>query len=371
MQRSVSNRCLSGLNVFAFIGLVLALAACQPAPVTQAVATATPLPTEAPTVAPTATLEQATPALSEPAATQGEQAFSAPGMLKETVITYPTRLIWSMDGKRLAVLGEGSLTVLNADSFELIAVRGFQSPARALDFSPDGKTLAFSPDGQMIELDDIDSGQILQSISPDTLFQHVVFSPDGRWLAVDSTDQMAYTLWEVATGQKGTLLSGFVTAAPIYSADFSPSGSKLIWYARGTIQVQDISSAALSTSIGHEDFITSFALNPADNLLATSAGGTFQDEYTPLIYLWNPESGEQIAAYPQAQVASALAFSPDGVTLAAGIGAEVLLVDPGNGQITQSFQAADDALTALAFSPDGRYLATAGSDGHVRLWRLK
>ena len=231
--------------------------------------------------------------------------------------------------------------------------------------------MAYTPDGQIIELENIDSGQILQTLIPDENFQQASFSPDGKTLAVDSTAQMAFTLWDVATGQKGQVLSGFITAAPIYSGDFSSSGKKFIWWARGTIQVMDIASGALAASIGHQDFITGFSLNQGDNRLATAAGGTFKDQFTPLIYLWDPDNGQQITVYPEDKFASALAFSPDGTTLAAGIAGDVLLMDPSTGQVLHTVHASDEALGSIAFSPDGTRLATAGSDGFIRLWRLK
>lgn len=368
MQILESTRWPMSLKFLALAGLVFALAACQPSPIAQPAP-----PKEMPVTAtvPAATQPETPATQTLPAEVPTQQAVAFPQILAETSITYPHRLIWSLDGQRLAVHGEGGFTLLDANSFKLIATRYFQSPVFALDFSPDGKTYAISPDGKVIELYDIDSGQLLRSISPGVTFQRAVFSPDGRWLAVDSMEQMAYTLWDVASGQKGAVLSGFVTAAPIYSADFSASGNKLIWYARGTIQVMDIASGQLATAIGHEDFIVSFALKSDDSLLVTSTGGTYNGEYTPLIFFWDPQTGQRIAAYPQEKFANALAFSPDGAVLAAAIGADVLLIDPAGGQTLQTFHATDDALNALAYSPDGTRIATAGSDGHVRLWRLK
>ncbi|GAP13758.1 protein containg FOG: WD40 repeat [Longilinea arvoryzae] len=353
-----------GLRSFLWVLLsfVFALAACQPVPAPGELNTPSAPDTAIPTSIPTATRL-------EPTAAQASAA--APQLLKEFAVTYPSRLIWSADGARLAVLGEAGLTLLDAETLQPILERAIASPARVLDFSLDGKTLAFTPDGQTIELDDVDSDQTPLTIQPGGAFQRAVFSPDGRWLAVDSMDQMAYTLWDVASGQRGVTLSGFVTAAPIYAADFSPSGRKLVWYARGTIQEMDIASGKLAAEIGHEDFISAFAISPDDGRLATAAGGTLNGQFVPLIHMWNPQSGAQIGVYPQSKFASALAFSPDGATLAAGIGGDVLLLNPSNGQVLQSFHASDDAVTALAYSPDGSRLATAGSDGQVRLWNLK
>ncbi|TLN06070.1 hypothetical protein FDZ74_13245 [bacterium] len=133
----------------------------------------------------------------------------------------------------------------------------------------------------------------------------------------------------------------------------------------------DVATGVLAASIGHEDFISAFALSPDDSLLATAAGGTFNGEFTALIYLWNPQSGERIAAYPQQKFASAMAFSPDGSVLAVAVGADVLLLDPTTGQAKQSFTASGEAVGSLGFSPDGASLATTGSEGTLRLWSLR
>lgn len=369
MRIDSSNHKLLGKKILLMVAIMMALAACQAAPGPKAVDLPTLSPEErsTPTLSPTVVSPTLTP--SETPADQPTGA--SPQMLREASVAFPYWVIWSQDGQRLIVSSEGSVTVFNPTTLDSIATRSFQAPARLLDFSPDGTTLAYTPDGQTIELENIDSGQILQTILPEDGFQQACFSPDGKTLAVDSTAQMAFTLWDVATGQKGPVLSGFVTAAPIYSGDFSPSGRKFIWWARGTIQVMDIATGALAETIGHQDFITGFSLNRGDTLLATAAGGNFKDEFTPLIYLWDPESGQQIAAYPQDKFASVLAFSPDGSTLAAGIAGDVLLLAPGTGQVVQKILASTEAVSSLAFSPDGAFLATAGSDGYIRLWQLK
>ncbi len=369
MQAHSSTQKLLCKKILLLVAIMMALAACQAAPGPKAVDLPTMNPEErsTPTSSPTVVSPSSTP--SEAPANQATGA--APQMLREASVVFPYWVIWSQDGQRLIVSSEGSVTVFNGDTFESIATRSFQAPARLLDFSPDGTTLTYTPDGQTVELENIDSGQILQTLIPEDGFQQASFSPDGKTLAVDSTAQMAFTLWDVATGQKGPVLSGFVTAAPIYSGDFSPSGKKFIWWARGTIQVMDLATGVLAKSINHQDFITGFSLNQGDTLLATAAGGNINDQFTPLIYLWNPESGQQIAAYPQEKFASTLAFSPDGSMLAAGIAGDVLLINPANGQVLQKIHASEEAVISLAFSPDGTRLATAGSDDFIRLWRLK
>jgi len=70
-------------------------------------------------------------------------------------------------------------------------------------------------------------------------------------------------------------------------------------------------------------------------------------------------------------VVLALAYSPDGSTLAsAGDDAVVLLRDVLSGRVVGRLEGHQDAVSCLAFSPDGKTLATGSYDRTVKLWDL-
>ena len=66
-----------------------------------------------------------------------------------------------------------------------------------------------------------------------------------------------------------------------------------------------------------------------------------------------------------------VAFSPDGQTLAAGLGDHsVRLWRVGDGGLLQTLQGHTGLILGLAFSPDGKTLASGSSDNTICLWRV-
>jgi WD40 repeat protein len=156
------------------------------------------------------------------------------------------------------------------------------------------------------------------------------FSPDGRTVAVLGG---SFEVWNVAD-----------RAHP-----------KLADYAHG------------DDSVGGSDP----AFSPDSRVLATGGGG---------VTLWNvadPARLTQIAFLPapggMTQV-NAVAFSPDGRTLASGLsdGTVVLwdVADPARATRIATLTGQTGNLTALAFSPDGQLLASASPNGTVFLWNI-
>jgi WD40 repeat protein len=66
-----------------------------------------------------------------------------------------------------------------------------------------------------------------------------------------------------------------------------------------------------------------------------------------------------------------LAFTPDGLTLAAGANDGMIrLWDPVNGRLTKVIPAHTARVTSLAFAPSGRLLGSASADSTVRFWNI-
>jgi WD40 repeat protein len=125
--------------------------------------------------------------------------------------------------------------------------------------------------------------------------------------------------------------------------------------------------AAPSVLTGHDGAVNAIAFSPDGRTLAT--GG---DDGTGWLWDLGNLTGEPRRLPGEAQTVNALAFSLDGQTLATGgsDGAVQLWhlldldADPESlpGQLVP--------VTTVAFSPDGQTLAAGGGDGTVRVWSM-
>jgi len=85
--------------------------------------------------------------------------------------------------------------------------------------------------------------------------------------------------------------------------------------------------------------------------------------------LWEASSGTAVRDLPSH--GSAMAWSPDGATLAIAVGGDVRLFAGGAGRPTKNLFSSRDEVCSLAWSPDGKTLAGGNEDNQVYLWNLE
>jgi WD40 repeat protein len=207
---------------------------------------------------------------------------------------------------------------------------------QSVAFSPDGRTLAsegVGGSGQDVRLWDVRTRRQLGQPLPHRfsvsslggIGAMVAFSPDGLTLATAGNDS-GIRLWNVRTHREQLPL--LATSEPPATIAFSPDGRTL-----------------------------------------ASASGTYEDS---TIHLWDVVThrrlGEPLVGHTS--LIASLSFGPDSRTLAS-------VAEDGTLRLwdTRTYQPLGVPLhgdfTAVAFSPDGRTLATGTADrtGSIRLWR--
>ncbi|HEY59497.1 MAG TPA: hypothetical protein G4N92_02250 [Anaerolineae bacterium] len=277
---------------------------------------------------------------------------------------------WSSDGKTFWLVGLQEAKLYDSATFGEVAGYDVSEYAALYDVSSDGSTLAYSLDGAEIILYDVLKQDEIRIIQPDFYYHYASFSPDGKFLAIMSLDEIQANIWDVSTGKNVTTLEGFMTAAPVYSGRIAEDGKTFLWISRGTVQPMNIESKTMGPEFSHEDFVTSIALSPDGKILATTAAGTVNGEFTPLVKLWDPASGEELGYFTNADPFTSLTLSPNGSILAAGTKKTVIIWDAKNHNQLTTLLAYDEYINSLAFSPDGTQLVSCGTEGTVKIWKI-
>ena len=193
--------------------------------------------------------------------------------------------------------------------------------------------LAWSPDGELVV---VAAGNKLYSYNSETwapvweyqlgaFTPSLAFSQDGNWLVAGSRDGKL-RLWrnpQNLTGGRYPLPFMIIEA--------------------------------------HKKGVNSVVFDPAGNFLASGGNDA-------VARFWDMETGENLGQMIGGSFAvPAIAFAPDGKTLAVVNGNMVRLREVGSERIVGSIQASNP-LYSLAYHPMGNFLATGSTEDQVELW---
>ena len=208
--------------------------------------------------------------------------------------------------------------------------------------------------------------------------EDIAFSPNNERLMVgtrlglwwyDLSTLTPIVLWETERGL-------------VSAVAFSDCGT---WVATanwdGGVKVYNVTIGVCETTIqreGSPERISQLVFSPDGQQLAAS----YQRE--PLIYLWNPQTGEETAKftsdssrYPSGRFTIPIAFSPDGCFLAHANRDEmhqasdrISVWHVNTGECITHLRGHTSHVCALSFSPDGRFLASGDMKGTLREWDI-
>lgn len=156
------------------------------------------------------------------------------------------------------------------------------------------------------------------------------FSPDGTVLAgAGDLGSGVLILWNTSDGSvQRTLTAMGHIAGPVATPLLAPDDwSNVYWWSRGSVIQVNVSTDQEGLRFSHEDFVVSTSFSPDGLILAVTTAGTVNDNYAPLIKLWDVGNGQELATHTGfLSVPTALAFSPDGRLLAVASSEDGLMI---------------------------------------------
>ena len=279
-------------------------------------------------------------------------------------------LAFSPDGSELASgARDGSLLLHEADgSARPVTERGPKSPAiYSVGYLPDGSAVVIGhAQGWHVYRRVAGAWKLTETPPPSSVTSLAVL--DSKTLAVGTGDRVkptsgTFELWDLPTGRK--VEPYFQEPNGVRAVAVCPAKDLVAW-ATGhrKVAVWDIRRQTPAEFMQPTD-CRAIALSPDGLHLAVSLDRP--------VRLFDVERRRERAVlrghtgYP-----SALAFSPDGSTLASGSWDQtVRLWDVATGRERASFKWPIGRVTALAYAPDGLRLAAGGDLGAVVVWDVE
>jgi len=237
--------------------------------------------------------------------------------VRQIETTNPRLLI---SGKEAGVLAWADGNIVNVwDTTDGSEITAHEQPFEiiGLALSDDGKGLAISTLDSKIKVWDLALNQIVQEVDTPGWMENLSYSPQGTYLGGVELSNFAARIINLDEGQLVGSYHWEGTASPaLYSAHFSPDWITLAWVARGTVQLMDVESGNFGLILSHEDFVNTVSWSPDSRLLATSAAGTVNGVFLPLVTIWDVTDGQVVNILELEEPAVSLAFSLDGRELA-------------------------------------------------------
>ncbi len=247
----------------------------------------------------------------------------------------------------------------------LHTLRGHIDQVRYMEFSPNGRTLV-SVGGikdKTVRIWDVDAKSFLYSIEEKYMrVNAAAYSPNGQFIATGGGEKVR--IWDAFTGS--LLLKIETGKGDVIDVAYFPDGNELASLnTNGLIRIWDAwTGIKLRTIRGYTDGrfhmgVYAVAYSPDGRTIASGEGNA--------VTVWDARSGALLRKFVDTSRVNALVFSPDGKTLASGA-YRALIWDMKTGALLHQLKGHEAEVNAVAYSPDGQYLVSGGNDKTARIW---
>jgi WD40 repeat protein/serine/threonine protein kinase len=288
-----------------------------------------------------------------------------------------TALAFSPDGTRLASSNEGHTVGIweAATGREISTLRGHARAVVSLAYSPDGRSLVTGGEDHHVKFWDVSTDHPIAFREHKGWVTSLSFSPDGGRVLSSSGDR-TLRIWDPATGRR-------LQALPdqnewVFAAAFSPDGRHLASCTAGlNMSLWDSAAPWAPKNLGlPRNFPHCLAFSPDGTRLAIgSASMNALLDQTGIVQVWEVPSGSELLTYHgHSGGVFALAFSPDGKTIASVGGdrrtslGEARVWEAATGRDLFTLAGHEKIVHAVRFNQAGTRLATGGDDATVKLW---
>lgn len=306
------------------------------------------------------------------------------------------------DGNKIASYThlEKSIRLWDVSTGKLSKIKRHGKGISGMAFSSDGQTLAcWGVAGNRknyIRYYDVDTGSTLQTLQPANQLQGNYWYPkviyfDEKMLVGIRRFNPNLFVWNLVTGDYNITDMKFTKEGHVKKvilARFSPDGRVLAIVfevlplnapkTERNIVLRDVETGAhIRTLTGHTDEVKCLAFSPDSQMIVSGSGSRMREK---TILLWDIETGisKDIADPSWAKnfgintgVASSLAFSPDGHTLASGMKlGDIYLWETATGAKKKTLRGHSERVSHISFSADGQTLISASDDGTILIWDL-
>ena len=231
----------------------------------------------------------------------------------------PSNLVVAKDVAVIAwVSGGRSISLLDMASFsgEPTNIQS-EDPITSLTLSVDGNHLAYATFTSQIVIREPGEVNPLQVWSVPAWLSDLSYSPDGTQIAGADLANFTFYFLDASSGEVLHQIEWKESATLALSGVYlSPNWELSAWVEQSAVQLVNTKDGDPGALLLHQDVVKALAWSPNNNLIATGAAASVNNQIEPVVTIWNPIDGTVLNTLVQSAAIQSLEFSPDGRQLA-------------------------------------------------------